>query len=310
MCDSGTPEVSVLICSYNPRPAYLTRVLEALRAQTLARERWELILIDNASTEPLADRFDLSWHPRGRHLREEQAGKTKALVRGLANSAGPILVTVDDDNVLARDYLQQALAIAAAYATLGAWGGNVRLVFEEPPPEWTRGDWTFLAQQKVEADSMVCNLEFSQPLPVGAGCCVRRQVAERYAAQVATSSWRKSLGPTGGTLMRCEDTDLVVTACEMGLSRGLFKSLRLDHLIPPERLQEDYLLRLVAGIQFSSLILQVCRGMRKAPPPVSWWWWIKYYADCATKFGRKRRFYKAYKGAQRRAWQVFESMQT
>jgi hypothetical protein len=48
----------------------LRRVLDALKAQTLPKEQWELLLIDNASKEPLAESWDLSWHPHARHIRE------------------------------------------------------------------------------------------------------------------------------------------------------------------------------------------------------------------------------------------------
>ena len=41
--------ISAIICTHNPRPDYLRRVLDALKAQTLPKEQWELLLIDNAS---------------------------------------------------------------------------------------------------------------------------------------------------------------------------------------------------------------------------------------------------------------------
>ena len=44
---------SVIVCTHNPRLIYLRRVLEALRSQTLPLEQWELLLIDNASSELL-----------------------------------------------------------------------------------------------------------------------------------------------------------------------------------------------------------------------------------------------------------------
>lgn len=300
--------ISVILCTHNPRQTHLIHTLEALRAQSLPTEQWELMLIDSASEPPLGGRFDLSWHPRARLLREEQPGKTRAFLRGAVGASAPLLVIVDDDNVLASDYLQEAVAIGAAHPKLGAWGGNVVLEFEEPPPEWTRAYWTFLAQQNVTVDTWVCNLELSQPLPVGAGCCVRRPVVERYAAQIAEAPWRQALGPQGAALMRGEDTDLVMTACEMGLDRGLFASLRLTHLIPPERLREDYLLRLVEGIQLGGYILEMSRPPHRAPPPVDWWWRLKFGCDCLTKFGRKRRFFRAAKRAQRRARGVYEEL--
>ena len=42
----------------------------------MARERWELLLIDNRSDRPLANVYDLSWHPLARDMREEELGLT------------------------------------------------------------------------------------------------------------------------------------------------------------------------------------------------------------------------------------------
>ena len=72
--------ISVVICSHNPREDYLRRVLAALKAQTLPKEQWELLLIDNASKEPLAGRW-VFWHPYARIIRENQLGLTPARLR-------------------------------------------------------------------------------------------------------------------------------------------------------------------------------------------------------------------------------------
>ena len=125
--------VSVIICSHNPREDYLRRVLDALKAQTLPAKDWELLLIDNASKEPLAKRVDLSWHPNARHIREDKVGLTHARLRGIAESKLDLLVFVDDDNVLRADYLQAALKINAAWPQLGAWGGSCVPEFETEP---------------------------------------------------------------------------------------------------------------------------------------------------------------------------------
>src|SRR5271155_5863652 len=100
------PRLSAIICAHNPREDYLRRVLDGLRAQTLPLEQWELLLIDNASGVSVADRFDLSWHPLGRHIREEELGLTPARLCGMKESKAEILVLVDDDTVLDPDYLE------------------------------------------------------------------------------------------------------------------------------------------------------------------------------------------------------------
>ena len=59
--------VSVVISTHNPNEPRLQRTLAGLRAQTLPLDRWQLVLVDNASTDPAVfDRYDLSWHPNGK----------------------------------------------------------------------------------------------------------------------------------------------------------------------------------------------------------------------------------------------------
>ncbi len=97
------PDISVILCTHNPRADYLDRVLVGLRRQTLSFQHWELVLIDNASKEKVADRFDIGWHPNGRNIREDELSLTPARLRGIAESVAELLVFVDDDNVLDLD---------------------------------------------------------------------------------------------------------------------------------------------------------------------------------------------------------------
>jgi glycosyltransferase involved in cell wall biosynthesis len=102
------PELSVIICSHNPRP-YLRRVLEALREQTLAREHWKLLLVDYASKDLLASAFDIAWHPNGRHILEKELGLAPARRRGMREATADLFVFADDDNVLDRNYLSEVI---------------------------------------------------------------------------------------------------------------------------------------------------------------------------------------------------------
>ena len=71
---ANSRELSVVICSHNPRKDYLERVLTALRGQTLPLDEWELLLIDNKSNVALGSDVDLSWHPAARIIREDTFG--------------------------------------------------------------------------------------------------------------------------------------------------------------------------------------------------------------------------------------------
>ena len=94
------PDVSVILCTHNPRADYLNRVLVGLRRQTLSVRHWELLLIDNASKESIADRFDIGWHSNGRHVREDELGLSPARLRGISEGVAELLLFVDDDIIL------------------------------------------------------------------------------------------------------------------------------------------------------------------------------------------------------------------
>lgn len=67
-------QLSVIICCHNPRRDYLARVLEALKGQTLSTNNWELLVVGNASEDPVSANHNISWHPNARHVREDEFG--------------------------------------------------------------------------------------------------------------------------------------------------------------------------------------------------------------------------------------------
>jgi glycosyltransferase involved in cell wall biosynthesis len=301
--------VTVIVCAHNPRPHYLQRVLDALRAQTLPLPKWELLLVDNASAEPLAGRVDISWHPNGRHIREASLGLTHARLRGIAEAAADLLVFVDDDNVLKSDYLEHAQAIAAANPNLGVWSGSVRLEFEQSPAEWTKPYWDWLTAREVSEDVQFRSDTDSPNTPYGAGMCVRRQVALQYREQLLHSPERQAFGRKGASLTSAEDVDIALTACDMELDLGLFARLHVTHLIPPQRLTEEYLLRLRRGVMMSLWLLRFIRGKRLSRLPQGLKWWIKFLYDGMRKRGRARRFYMAEVLGKRDAWKTFAALE-
>ncbi|MBI1178624.1 glycosyltransferase [bacterium] len=252
---------SVIICSHNPRRDYLRQVLAALQNQTLSFDSWELFLIDNGSNEPLAASWDLSWHPLGRHVREEKLGLTPARLRGIAEARGKLLVFVDDDNVLAPDYLERSREIAARWPMLGAWGGNLVGRFETPPPDWLVPHLRMLAIHQVDRDVWSNHLRNIETCPAGAGMVVRATVAKEYARRTVQDEARSELDRKGSSLVSCGDLDLAYTACDLGLGTGLFKCLTLEHLIPAVRLRKDYVLRLREAQTYSRTILNSFRGV-------------------------------------------------
>lgn len=298
------PSISVIICTHNPRRDYLHKVLDALKAQTLSTDSWELLLIDNASEQILASEIDLSWHSNSRHIREETLGLTPARLRGVQESQADILVFVDDDNVLDADYLEITLQISQDFSLLGAWGGQVKPEFEVPPPEWTRSYWNYLAIREFEQDQWSNLLHQYETTPCGAGLCVRKVIAEKYAYLVNTDPKRLGLDRKGNLLTSCGDSDLAFTACDVGFGTGQFTALKLTHLMPAGRLDESYLVKLIEGMEYSHILLESFRGKIPVLPPASWKRTVMEYYRLLRMNDRDRKFYQARKRGFNSAIQV------
>lgn len=253
-------QISVVICTHNPRPDYLIQVLDALKAQTLPKEQWELLLVDNASREPLAGKWDLSWHPQARHVHEDELGLTHARLRGIKESKYDLLVFVDDDNVLAPDYLSTAVMIASAYPQLGVWGGAVLPQFECSPDPATESILSWLCIRRLEGDYWG-NYRVLDNAPAGAGMCLKRNVAIAYTYGVKQAAIRKNLGRVGNRLSGWEDMDLAFCSIDIGFGMGLFEKLRVTHLIPSRRLEHSYLLKLAEDLQMSRILFLRMRGL-------------------------------------------------
>jgi glycosyltransferase involved in cell wall biosynthesis len=249
-------QISVLICTHNPRKNYLERVLAGLRQQTLPRCEWELLLIDNASDVPLENRIDISWHPSARHVREAELGLTPARLRGIREAKGSIIIFVDDDNVLSDDYLAEAQNIGDFYPYLGAWGaGIIRPEFESPPPRWAEPYLPYLALHELEFVRWSNSINDWEATPVGAGLIVRRNVAERYNEDLAADRTRIQFDRRGKSLEGAGDFDLVLSSRFLGLGWGNFPTLRIVHLMPRERTTKEYLLRMIEAASFSLVMV-------------------------------------------------------
>src|SRR5215471_3879189 len=91
------PDISVVIATHN-RPDSIVRLAGMLAAQDLDPDEFELVVVDDASDEPVAPR--LADSPVPRHLqilRIPHAGQAVARHRGALPARGDILVFLDDD---------------------------------------------------------------------------------------------------------------------------------------------------------------------------------------------------------------------
>jgi glycosyltransferase involved in cell wall biosynthesis len=275
-------EISVVICSHNPIKSYISRVLDALKNQTLSYDKWELVLIDNASKISISSETNIDWHPNGRYVLEPNLGLTYARQTGIKTSRADIIVFVDDDNILNCDYLENVVAIGLEHPNIGAWGGQIHPEFETDPEAWAQNYLWMLAIREFKIDRW-SNIPYCyESAPCGAGLCVKRSVAEKYSISLKSDPKRQNLDRKGQSLMSCGDVDLACTACDIGMGTGIFTRLELTHIIPTKRLQQDYLLRLAEANGYSTIVVESLRG--KFPTPTQ-----------TTPISRLRKIYQGFR---------------
>lgn len=237
--------VSIVVCTLNPNERYLVRCLDAIASQLPHGGRVECLIVDNGSETPVADLASV----RGRDVRivrEERPGLTAARARGVAEAQYEVLIFVDDDNVLASDYVSAACTLFADLR-IGALSGAVLPEYETPPPSWFLRFEEAIAVRRLPPDHLHLTAvpAFTSFFPIGAGLCIRRDVLRRYFAEYSDA--QRIEGRIGDSLSSGEDIDIALAAIRWGFLVGSSGSLRLTHIIPPRRTTVRYVAALNRG---------------------------------------------------------------
>jgi glycosyltransferase involved in cell wall biosynthesis len=174
-------DVSVVISTYN-RCDLLPDALEAVLSQKTDGVRYEIIIVDNNSTdrtrnvvEPFAARSD----GKLRYIFEGRQGLSYGRNAGINNARAPIIAFTDDDVRVAPDWVKQIKLAFDAHPDADFVSGKILPRWEREPPRWlTREHWTPLAITDhgdkpfyVDAKNPLCL--------IGASLAFRRAVFDR-----------------------------------------------------------------------------------------------------------------------------------
>ena len=263
--------LSVIICAYNPDRQTFLRVLGGLEAQTLSRDEWELLLVDNGSTPSLDSWVDASWHPRARIVKEGEKGVALARGCGIRESRGDVILFVDDDTILDSSYLETAIRLLDQYPFIGVLGGYGRAEFQGTLEPWME-DFSHMYLEFRNLPDRQYEIQFARTYTLGpwipptAGVAVRRPVATYFADRLSSDPFLRGLGRKGKgeILVGSEDEDLALCAVDLGMASGMTSLMKYTHVVPSWRLTKTYLTRLLYAANYGTACLLVHRGLKKA----------------------------------------------
>ena len=252
----ASPLITAIICTHNPRTDYFARTLQGLKRQILPRDSWDLVVVDNASTPPVSEAIFEGASQHSRVIHEEKPGKVNAMIAAAPHVRGEWVVFVDDDNVLAPDYLVALARLSAEFPRIGVFSASIEGEFETPVPDWAESFLSYLAIRPLDR-AYWGNIAGPHIGPIGAGMCVRRPVYDAFVDSYRSGKVEASLGRTAGSLAAgTDDTVFMDLAFPQGYGCGAFPELRMTHLISSDRLEFDYMKRLVRDISRSHALLE------------------------------------------------------
>ncbi len=180
--EHGTaPDVSVVICTYN-RCNLLIQALESLQHQETADVSYEILVIDNNSTDEtraITQSFIEAGPGRFRYIFEPKQGLSYARNAGIAAARAKIIAFTDDDVRVAGNWVSRIKAGFTAEPSVDFLGGKVLPHWDETPPAWlTRAHWTPLAL--LDYGDQPFHVDASRPISlIGANCAFRKTAFDR-----------------------------------------------------------------------------------------------------------------------------------
>ena len=240
--------ISVILCTYN-RDRYIYNVLDSVAGGTLPPTEYEVVLVNNNSTDRTEEecrRFEAD-HPDValRYFMEPQQGLSHARNRGIREAKGDVLVYVDDDALVNREYLETYASFFKRNSDAVAAGGPITPRYDGcTEPSWM----SHYTRQLVTGELNLGKHEREFPrdaFPGGGNAAYRKSVFDTVGL------FNVELGRKGNSLIGAEEKDLFDKMTSHGMKFYYLPTAILYHLIPPKKLTQDYFDRLTYGIGVS-----------------------------------------------------------
>jgi glycosyltransferase involved in cell wall biosynthesis len=233
--------VSVVICTHNGENLFPATLACLKRQQVTKGLRWEVVVIDKASTDNTALVVWQCWGDDGpapiRVISEPRLGLCYARERAFEEACYEIVSFIDDDNWVTPEWVMTVSERMSADCELGAIGSVNTAVADVAFPDWFSRYCEYYAAWAYRESASLPTWGLN-----GAGMTIRRSAWN----DLRQNGFRLQLtGRIGTRLNSCDDLEIGCAIQLGGWKICVDPGLRLQHYMTPQRLQWRYLRRLL-----------------------------------------------------------------
>ena len=244
--------ISIVICTYNGVSKLEPTLKSIFSLQIDKSIDWELLIIDNASTDKTAEFCEnliqeYGFESHSRILLESKVGCNHARRRGIDEAKFKWLLFCDDDNHLFPDYIKNAWSILNSNPLIGALGGQGIGLFEDTKPEWfDRYSHSFaIGPQSIKGGK----IKIKRAELYSAGTFFKKELLMHYFDANFNCLL---IGRKGNIILGGEDVEFCLLIQLLGHEIWYSDELKFYHYMPKARMTWEYYLKLKAGMSSTS----------------------------------------------------------
>ena len=234
-------KISAIISTYN-RSQFLPGLFDSIKDQTLPADMFEVVIINNNSTddtERLSHEFCKNKAGiRVSYYTEPQQGLSYGRNRGIAESESELITFIDDDALLANDFLEKSVAFFEKHPGAGASGGKILLHFMSEKPDWYN---PFLAPLLGYFNRGDKTKLFRSDFFRGSNMTFRKSLFDVY------KPFDTRLGRIGDGLIGGEEKELFFRLKNNGVQLWYNPEAVVYHLVPAERTSDIFIRKQAIG---------------------------------------------------------------
>jgi glycosyltransferase involved in cell wall biosynthesis len=236
--------LSIIICSYN-RASYISDALTSLYAQSSGLDDFEVIIVDNNSTDNTKEVY-AQWRHTNTNgqftfISEMQQGASFARNTGAAIAKGEWVCFMDDDAVATTDYVKNIIKHIQDQPFIVGFGGRIIPKYIPAEPKW----------MSYYVSSLVGNFDYAPTAcafengkyPLESNMIVKKSVYDQIGG------FNVNLPGVVGTLrIGGEGKELFYKIIALGHTIYYDPSICVHHVVEVKKLTSEYMYRVASGI--------------------------------------------------------------